>query len=87
MAKILIKKMVPSANLILRVSTFCHVCSRSVGGTYGTGGQIPRFPFSHLESFNPSGILEDKLFLEESRAWSQLAASCMTTTAELIGND
>jgi hypothetical protein len=42
-------------------------CSRSVGGMYGTGtgGRFPKCPFSHLESFNPSGVLEDVLILEE----------------------
>jgi len=64
-AKIPMVKTVPSDNLTLRVSVLSLDGRRSVGGMYGIGGRVPKCPFSHSESFNPLGVLEDVLILEE----------------------
>ncbi len=50
-------KMVPWGSLILRFSNDSLVVARSVGETYGMGGQLLSWPFLHSKSFSPLGLL------------------------------
>ncbi len=50
-------KMVPLGSLILRLSGASLVVTRSVGRTYGMGGQLLSCSFLHSKSFNPLGLL------------------------------
>ena len=63
--KILIKKTVPLGNLTLSISILSFTCNRSVGGMYGIGRRMPKWPFSHSESFNPLGVLEELLIFTD----------------------
>ncbi len=53
----------PPGSLIFRLCGSSLVVTRSVGGTYGTGGQLLSCPFLHSESFNRSGALRVVLIL------------------------
>jgi hypothetical protein len=51
-------KMVPSGSLTFRLSKdSLMVVTRSVGGSYGMGGQLLSCSFLHSESFKPLGLL------------------------------
>ncbi len=56
-------KMDPFGSLIFRLCGSSMVVMRSVGGMYGTGGQLLSCPLSHLESFNLLGSLRVVLIL------------------------
>jgi hypothetical protein len=56
-------KMVPLGSLIFRLCDASLVVTRSVGGTYRTGGRLLVCPFLHSESFGPLDIMRVVLIL------------------------